>query len=164
MARTLLVDPRHPSGTHVEEAARTIRGGGLVGFPTETFYGLGANALDPVAVGRVFRAKGRPDDKPLLVLVASVAMVEQVAAEISPHARRLMARDWPGPLTLVLRARTGLPDLLTAGTRTVGVRNLEPPGGAGPRGGGGLARHGAERESSRRVPPADGDGGGGGSE
>jgi L-threonylcarbamoyladenylate synthase len=82
-----------------------IRQGGLVAFPTETFYGLGANALDAEAVGRVFQAKGRPADKPLLVLVTSVAMVAEVAAEVPPLARRLMTRFWPGPLTLVSASR-----------------------------------------------------------
>jgi L-threonylcarbamoyladenylate synthase len=96
--------------------------GGLVAFPTETFYGLGAHALDEAAVARVFRAKGRPGDKPLLVLVDSLAMVERVAREVSVRARRLMDRYWPGPLTLVLPAHPALPAALTAGTGTIGVR------------------------------------------
>lgn len=99
-----------------------IRAGGLVAFPTETFYGLGADALSASAVSRVFQAKGRPDDKPLLVLVDAVEMVDAVAASVPASARRLMARHWPGPLTLVLPARPGLPSSLTAGTGTIGVR------------------------------------------
>ncbi len=91
-------------------------------FPTETFYGLGANALDPEAVAKVFAAKGRPPDKPLLVLVESVAMAEALVIEVPPLARRLMARYWPGPLTLVLRAAPGLSPGLTAGTGTLGLR------------------------------------------
>jgi L-threonylcarbamoyladenylate synthase len=106
----------------VEEAARVVRAGGLVAFPTETFYGLGADALDAEAVSRVFRAKGRPPDKPLLILVDSVTMVSTIAASVPPLAARLMARHWPGPLTLVLPARPGLPPALTAGTGTIGVR------------------------------------------
>lgn len=111
-----------PEGPALDLAVRVIRRGGLVAFPTETFYGLGAAALDASAVGRVFEAKGRPADKPLLVLVDSVGMVAALAAEVSPRARRLMARYWPGPLTLVLRARPELPEALTAGSGTIGVR------------------------------------------
>ena len=118
----LVVDAGRPASAALEAAARVIRGGGLVAFPTETFYGLGAHALDPAAVARVFRAKGRPADKPVLVLVDSVAMVERVAREVPVRARRLMDRHWPGPLTLVLPARADLPTNLTAGTGTIGVR------------------------------------------
>jgi len=121
-ARMLAVDPVRPALSALDAAARVLRAGGLVAFPTETFYGLGANALDPEAVARVFRAKGRPADKPLLVLVGSVAMVSRVALVIPPLAGRLIARHWPGPLTLVLPARPELPDALTAGTGTIGVR------------------------------------------
>ncbi len=117
----LVVDPRDP-GPALAAAARVLREGGLVAFPTETFYGLGADALSETAVGRVFAAKGRPADKPLLVLVDSVAMVERVARDVPPRARTLMARYWPGPLTLVLPARAELPTALTAGTGTIGVR------------------------------------------
>lgn len=90
-------------------------------FPTETFYALGAHALDAGAVRRVFELKGRPSSKPLLVLVDSIAMVEGIAL-VSAPARALMARHWPGALTLVLPARPGLPAELTAGTSTIGVR------------------------------------------
>jgi L-threonylcarbamoyladenylate synthase len=108
--------------TTVREAATVLRGGGLVAFPTETFYGLGAAALDARAAGRVREAKGRPDDKPLLVLVDSIAMVDALCAEIPAAARELMTRHWPGALTLVLRARDVVPAVVTAGTGTVGVR------------------------------------------
>lgn len=91
-------------------------------FPTESFYGLGADALDPEAVVRVFRVKGRPPDKPLLVLVDSLDMAARVATAIPAAASRLVARYWPGPLTLVLAARPGIPEALTAGTGTIGVR------------------------------------------
>jgi L-threonylcarbamoyladenylate synthase len=121
-ARLLAVDPAAPGPAPVAEAAALIRTGGLVAFPTETFYGLGAHALDADAVARVFRAKGRPADKPLLVLVDSPATASALVAEVPAAARRLIARYWPGPLTLVLPARPGLPVALTAGTGTVGVR------------------------------------------
>jgi L-threonylcarbamoyladenylate synthase len=103
-------------------AAAALRSGGLVAFPTETFYGLGAAALQPAAVRRVFEVKGRQDDKPLLVLVDSQAMAESLAAEIPSAARELMARHWPGALTLVLRARSHVPAEVTAGSGTVGIR------------------------------------------
>jgi L-threonylcarbamoyladenylate synthase len=118
----LAVDASQPAGAALETAARLLRARGLVAFPTETFYGLGADALDEAAVARVFQAKGRPADKPLLVLVDSLEMVDRVAGDIPVLARRLMARYWPGALTLVLRAHAELPPALTAGTGTIGVR------------------------------------------
>jgi L-threonylcarbamoyladenylate synthase len=125
--RVQAVHPTEPTAGELEDAVRVIMAGGLVAFPTETFYGLGANALDPAAVARVFLAKGRPVDKPLLVLVDSRAMVARVARETPAPAGRLMARYWPGPLTLVLPARTDLPEALTAGTGTIGVRLAAHP-------------------------------------
>ena len=116
------VDPVAPDERLLDEAARVLGRGGLVAFPTETFYGLGAAALDRRAVRRVFEVKGRPASMPLLVLVDSEAMVGRVALEIPARARALMTRHWPGALTLVLRASAGLPAELTAGTGTVGVR------------------------------------------
>ena len=118
----LVVDASRPDPAAIAAAARVLREGKLVAFPTETFYGLGARALDPAAVERVFQAKGRPADKPLLVLVDSLAMVSLVAREVPARARRLMSRYWPGPLTLVLPACDDLPVALTAGTGTIGVR------------------------------------------
>src|SRR5947209_8190054 len=118
----MVVDPERPVVADLQTAAGFLRDGGLVAFPTETFYGLGANAFDPDAVSRVFRAKGRPANLPLLVLVDSTQMVRTVAADVPVRAERLMARHWPGPLTLVLPARPELPTALTAGTGTIGVR------------------------------------------
>lgn len=91
-------------------------------FPTETFYGLGAAALDATAVRRVFEVKGRPESRPLLVLVDSAAMATRLAATLPATARGLMARHWPGALTLVIPAATDVPRELTAGTATLGVR------------------------------------------
>jgi L-threonylcarbamoyladenylate synthase len=115
------VDPAAPASAALGRAADVLRAGGLVAFPTETFYGLGAAALDSAAVAGVFAVKGRPESKPVLVLVDSVEMVERLV-EVSDRARRLMARHWPGALTLVMRARRQLPAQLTAGTGAVGVR------------------------------------------
>jgi L-threonylcarbamoyladenylate synthase len=105
----------------IDEAAAALRRGGVVAYPTETFYGLGALAGDAAAVERLARAKGRPDDKPLPLLAADLAAVERVAV-LDPAARRVAAALWPGPLTLVVPARPGLPPAVTAGTGTVGVR------------------------------------------
>jgi L-threonylcarbamoyladenylate synthase len=117
----LAVDAANPQAAALERAAAVLGGGGLVAFPTETFYGLGAAASDARAVRRIFGVKGRDEAKPLLVLVESIAMAEAVA-EVTERARALMAGHWPGALTLVLRARAGLPPQLTAGTGTIGVR------------------------------------------
>ena len=116
------VDPVAPDERVVREAADVLRRGGLVAFPTETFYGLGAAALDAVAVRRVFEVKGRPSSMPLLVLVDSAARLRHVAIDVPERARTLMDRHWPGALTLVFRAAPQLPAELTAGTGTVGVR------------------------------------------
>jgi L-threonylcarbamoyladenylate synthase len=120
-SRVLAVDPVAPSRAALRAAADTLRAGGVVAFPTETFYGLGVAALDGGSVRRIFELKGRPDSKPLLVLVDSVAMVESVA-HVTPSARDLMTRYWPGALTLVLPAHATVPSLVTAGTGTLGVR------------------------------------------
>jgi L-threonylcarbamoyladenylate synthase len=119
--RVLAVDSVAPTRAALRAAVDTLRAGGIVAFPTETFYGLAAAALDAGAVQRIFELKGRPDSKPLLVLVGSVAMAETVA-HVTPSARDLMTRYWPGALTLVLPARATVPSVVTAGTGTLGVR------------------------------------------
>ena len=121
-ARVVRVDATAPDLGVLEEAARILRAGGLVAFPTETFYGLGAAGLAAAAARRVFEAKGRPASMPLLLLVDSRAMAAAITLEIPPRARELMDRHWPGALTLVLRAAARVPDAVTAGTGTVGVR------------------------------------------
>jgi L-threonylcarbamoyladenylate synthase len=118
----LRIDPVCPDARTLGAAAAILVEGGVVAFPTETFYGLGARASRVAAVARVFAVKGRPRSQPLLVLVDSVAMVESLAREVSGTARRLMQAHWPGALTLVLPARASVPDSLTAGTATIGVR------------------------------------------
>jgi len=122
VTRLVAVDRDAAPAAAISEAAAALRAGGLVAFPTETFYGLGAAALQPAAVRRIFEVKGRPDDRPLLVLVDSVVMAAEVAREIPPRARALMERHWPGALTLVLPASPRVPAEVTAGSGTVGVR------------------------------------------
>jgi L-threonylcarbamoyladenylate synthase len=106
----------------ISEAAEVIRTGGLVAFPTETVYGLGANALDPAAVQKIFEMKGRPATSPLIVHVASVEMAKTIVTEWPPLAEELARRWWPGPLTLVLPKDSRVPATVTAGLPTVGVR------------------------------------------
>jgi L-threonylcarbamoyladenylate synthase len=116
------VDPVQPDQSVMRAAGALVAAGGLVAFPTESFYGLGADALDPRAIARVFGVKGRPETKPLLVLVDSVDMALALAARVSDGARALMARHWPGALTLVLEAAARVPAALTGSTGTVGLR------------------------------------------
>ena len=106
----------------VERAAALIRAGKLVAFPTETVYGLGANALDRAAVERIFTAKGRPHTSPLIVHVDSIEMARTLASEWSDAADLLARRYWPGPLSLVVPKRPIVPDIVTAGLPTVGLR------------------------------------------
>ena len=106
----------------VAEAARLIREGRLVAFPTETVYGLGANALDAAAAERIFAAKGRPRTSPLIVHVDSVEMARRYVTVWTAAAETLARRYWPGPLSLVLPKRPEIPDVVTAGLATVGIR------------------------------------------
>lgn len=122
MTVTRVVEADRPDQGALDAAAAVLRSGGTVAFPTESFYGLGAHALAPEAVRRVFRIKGRPESKPVLVLVDSVERALALAVDPGPGARELMARHWPGPLTLVLHATAAVPVEVTAGTGTVGVR------------------------------------------
>ncbi len=111
----------------LDRAAAILADGGLVAFPTETVYGLGADALDAEAVSRIFVAKGRPADNPLIVHLADADELERVVAEVTPLARELAARFWPGPLTLVLDARDDVPAETTGGLGTVAIRVPDHP-------------------------------------
>lgn len=112
---------------NLARAGECLRSGGVVAFPTETVYGLGASALDPVAVARIFEIKARPSFDPLIVHVRDRAMLERIVTEVTPQAQSLIARFWPGPLTLVFRKRAIVPDLVTSGLETVAVRMPEHP-------------------------------------
>ncbi len=105
-----------------EEAAAYVRAGELSAFPTETVYGLGADALRPDAVQKIFAAKGRPSDNPLIVHVAAGEQVERLCASVPASARTLMDRFWPGPLTVILQKSEAVPAVVTAGLSTVGLR------------------------------------------
>lgn len=111
----------------IKDAAEKIRAGELVAFPTETVYGLGANALDAAAVEKIYSLKQRPAASPLIVHVASIAMARDLVAEWPPLAEELARRWWPGPLTLVLPKKAVIPDIVTAGLPTVGLRMPDHP-------------------------------------
>lgn len=111
----------------IEQAAALIRAGQLVAFPTETVYGLGANALDADAVARIYAAKGRPLTSPLIVHCADAAMARDLVLAWPAAADLLAARFWPGPLTLVLSKSPTIPDAVTAGLNTVGLRVPDHP-------------------------------------
>ena len=122
--RTIIlpIDPRAPEASVVRQAADVLRAGRLVAFPTETVYGLGANALDPDAVRKIFAAKGRPATNPLIVHVCDEPMLRQVVADWPALAAELALRFGPGPLTLVLPKNPTIPDIVTGGGPTVAVR------------------------------------------
>ncbi|MBM3449414.1 MAG: L-threonylcarbamoyladenylate synthase, partial [Armatimonadetes bacterium] len=119
--RVRAIDARDPAADVLAEAAEILKTGGLVAFPTETVYGLGASARDSAAVARVFSVKGRPSQNPLIVHVASPSAAQALAAEWPPLASRLAARFWPGPLTLVLRRGDGIGPAVAAGGDTVAL-------------------------------------------
>lgn len=121
-ARVLRVDPRDPDPRAIADAVAVLRGGGLVAFPTETVYGLGARALDEAALARVFAAKGRPSSHPLIAHVDGEAMARSLASEWSARASRLARAFWPGPLTLVVPRAASVPAAVAGGGGSIAVR------------------------------------------
>ena len=111
----------------IQTAARILRQGGLLAIPTETVYGLGANGLDPVAVAGIFQAKGRPQDNPLILHIPSADWLERYCAEVPVQAYALARQFWPGPLTLILKRKPCVPDVVTGGLDTVGMRCPDHP-------------------------------------
>jgi L-threonylcarbamoyladenylate synthase len=120
--RTIAIDPDRIDLAAIGQAARMLRQGALVVFPTETVYGLGAHALDADAVAAVFAAKGRPADNPLIVHVATIGQARALAADWPDAAEALADAFWPGPLTLVVARGEGIPDVVTARLDTVAIR------------------------------------------
>lgn len=121
------VNPDFPQRVHMQAAATILRRGGLVAFPTETVYGLGADALNRDAVAKIFKAKERPGWDPLIVHVRDVAMAESLAKQLPAAFPVLAEKFWPGPLTLVVEKSTRVPDEVTAGRNTVGLRMPRHP-------------------------------------
>ncbi|WBY63486.1 MAG: Threonylcarbamoyl-AMP synthase [Thermocaproicibacter melissae] len=117
---TLLLNAAEPGA--IEEAARIIRNGGLVGMPTETVYGLAANALDAKAVAKIFEAKGRPQDNPLIVHISAFEQIRRLVKSVPESAEKLAKAYWPGPMTMVLEKSDLIPDIVSAGLPTVGIR------------------------------------------
>lgn len=111
----------------IQRAAEIIKRGGIVAFPTETVYGLGADAFNPLAVARVFEVKKRPSFDPLIVHVADSADVKKLAKEIPSNAKKLTERFWPGPLTIVLLKEENIPDIVTAGLPSLAIRMPNHP-------------------------------------
>lgn len=120
--RLLRVDPKSPAADAMAQAAHVLQAGGLVVFPTETVYGLGANALDANAVVKIFAAKGRPATNPVIVHVAAIEDAKKLTTAWPALAQTLAERFWPGPLTLVLPKAACVPDIVTAGGSTVAIR------------------------------------------
>ena len=124
MANVLHVDFEQPgtASKAIDTIQSVLNSGGVIAFPTDTFYGLGADPFNPDALAKIFRIKQRPADKPLLALIHTLGQLEDLTQEVTDNARKLMEHFWPGPLTLIFKAAPGLPDTLTAGTGTIGIR------------------------------------------
>lgn len=118
---------RLPDPAGLDAAVTALSTGGLIGLPTETVYGLAGDALDPEVVARIFAAKGRPADNPLIVHIPAAEELDRVAARLTPLARELAATFWPGPVTLVVEAAPRIPSITRAGLRTVAVRVPDHP-------------------------------------
>lgn len=125
--RYIRIDKDRPDPDLVAEAAGVIREGGLVAFPTETVYGLGGNAFDPEASKKIYAAKGRPSDNPLIAHIADFDRLGELAAEIPEAAKKLMERYWPGPMTLIFKKTDRVPYSTTGGLDTVAVRMPSHP-------------------------------------
>lgn len=129
-APIMIMDPENPDMSQLAEAAGFLAAGGLIAFPTETYYGLAADYANPAALERLAWAKGREEEKPFALILASPAEAEQIA-QCPPAAKELMAAHWPGPLTLVMRGRPGLCQRLLGPGGMVGMRVSPHPVAAG---------------------------------
>ncbi len=149
----MTVKPTHADAAAVAKAVEILRKGGLVAFPTETVYGLGADAANPQAVQKIFIAKGRPADHPLIVHIGSPGLLDDWAQNIPDAALKLAARFWPGPLTLIMQKRPRVPLAVTGGQQTVALRIPDNPVALGllREFGGGIAAPSANRFN--RISP-----------
>jgi L-threonylcarbamoyladenylate synthase len=120
--KTIKIDRYIPEKNKIDNAASIIKNGGLVAFPTETIYGLGANALDEKAVEKIFIAKGRPQDNPLIVHISKKQDLVKYVKEIPDKAKKLINKFWPGPLTIIFKKKLVIPDRVTCGLKTIAVR------------------------------------------
>jgi len=122
LTEIIKINPKKPEKIKIKRAAEVLRNGGLVAFPTETVYGLGANALDEKAVENIFKAKGRPSDNPLIVHIASKEDIHIVGKYITKNTEKLMKRFWPGPLSIIVKKKDIVPNIISGGLDTVAVR------------------------------------------
>ncbi|NDF27485.1 MAG: threonylcarbamoyl-AMP synthase, partial [Nitrosopumilaceae archaeon] len=120
--KILKVNPKNPKLSQIRQAAKIIRSGKIVAFPTETVYGIGANALDPSAVKRIFVAKGRPSDNPLIVHISDIADLGILVDHIPESSFDVIDKFWPGPLTIVFKKSKIVPKIVTGGLDTVAIR------------------------------------------
>lgn len=127
LTKLLKFDTKQLFEENTKIAGEILKNGGLVAIPTETVYGLGANALDEKAVKNIFKAKGRPSDNPLIVHVADIKTVEKIVLNIPDKAKKLMEAFWPGPLSIIMKKSALIPDVVSAGLDTVAVRMPEHP-------------------------------------
>lgn len=118
----MYIDLKEKDFTKLEEPAQIIKNGGIVVFPTETVYGIGANALNAEAVKKIYEIKKRPLSKPITLLVNSIDIIERVAKDITPFEYSIIKKFFPGPLTIILQKKDVVPDIVTSGGSTVGIR------------------------------------------
>lgn len=118
----MYIELKEKDFTKLEEPAQIIKNGGIVVFPTETVYGIGANALNAEAVKKIYEIKKRPLSKPITLLVNSIDMIERVAKDITPFEYAIIKKFFPGPLTIILQKKDVIPDIVTSGGSTVGIR------------------------------------------
>ena len=121
-AEVVSMDAKHPDKEAIKRAGQILQNGGLVAFPTETVYGLGGNALDPRASMKIYAAKGRPSDNPLIIHIADMSSLPKIVSEIPAKAQLLAEKFWPGPLTMILPKAEIVPGETTGGLDSVAVR------------------------------------------
>jgi L-threonylcarbamoyladenylate synthase len=127
MTTVLKINPEKPEPDRIDEAVALLKKGGVIAFPTETLYGLGADARNEAAIEKIFGIKGRDFKNPILVVIGDARHLESFAGEVPDEARRLMERFWPGPLTIVFRAAPSVSPKLTAGSGKIGIRLTSHP-------------------------------------
>ncbi|WP_425446186.1 L-threonylcarbamoyladenylate synthase [Dethiothermospora halolimnae] len=120
--KILKIDNENPDKDKIKEAARILKSGGTVAFPTETVYGLGANALNEDSIDKIFNAKGRPQDNPLIVHIADIDQINKLVKNISKRAKTIMEKFWPGPLTVIFDKSDIVPYKVTGGLETIAIR------------------------------------------
>lgn len=127
MTKIIKIDPGKPDPEKIDEAVAILKNGGVIGFPTETFYGLGTDARNEAAIANIFAVKGRDFNNPILVVIGDPEHVDLFADDIPAQARALMQRFWPGPVTILFSASAAVSQTLTAGSGKIGIRLTSHP-------------------------------------